>query len=238
MANRNDQGRYITTGEKIRNFTGWAFIIAVFLELVALPFYRNLNQVKEEQTEAPIQIQHLQTLKPPPTPPPPTPTPPPTPQPHQVQQHPQSHPRPLVVHVPPVHSAGAGAAQPVYVPPKNGSPNGVPGGTGTAAPAPVETPGNCPDPNQEAHTIDVPPVDYPQAAEDAGLGEVDVVVVVTVGPSGELVGPPSIMSDPAHNGAIEREALRVARESTYAPHLVNCKPVTTPYQFIVTFTPE
>ncbi len=237
MAKPNDKGRYLTTGEKIRNFTGWAFAIAVFLELVVLPFYQSFSRVHPEQTEAPIKFYHLQTIKPP-TPPPPTPTPPPTPQPKVVQQHQQPNPKPLVVQPPRVHSGGPGEAQPAYHAPPHGGENGVPGGTGTASPAPVETPGNCPDPNQDAHTIDVPPVEYPQAAEDAGLGEVDVVVVVTVGPTGALVGAPSIMSDPAHNGAIEREALRVARETTYAPHLENCKPVTTPYQFIVTFTPE
>lgn len=232
------QGRYITTGERIRNFTGWAFVIAIFLELIALPFYHQYGNTHEEATEAPFVVKHLQTLKPPPTPPPPTPTPPPTPQPHQTPQHhvvPQQ--QRLRVNLQHVTSHGAGPSEQTYTPPPHSSTNGVPMGTATTAPpAPVSTPASCPNPNQEAHTVEQAQPDYPESAQELGLGPVTVVVIVTVGPSGNLVNA-TIGSDPAHNSAIEQEALRVARTTTYAPHLVDCKPVTSDYQYVIDFEP-
>lgn len=237
MADDNGKkGRYLTTGEKIRNFTGWAFALAVFLELIALPFYHQYGSSEAEATEKPITITK-QTIKPPPTPPPPTPTPPPTPQPHQTPQ-PQVHqvqPQ-LRVNLQHVHSSGAGPATEHYVPPKNGSENGVPQGQGTPPPAPPATPASCPDPNREAHVVDQAAADYPEAAQELGLGDVTVEVKVTVGPSGELVGEEIYQS--GHNAEIDREALRVARASTYAPKLVNCQPTTGDYLFLVEFTPS
>ncbi len=234
-------GRYLTTGERIRNFTGWAFAIAVFLELVAVPFYHHYGHPASEQTERPITITK-ETIKPPPTPPPPTPTPPPTPVPRQTPQHQVvSPPRPVLVHPPKLtNNSGQGHVEQRYIPPKNActGPSCTGAATSTAPPAsPAPTPAACPDPNQEAHTIEQAQPNYPQSASELGLGPVTVVVIVTVGPTGNLVGA-TIGSDPAHNSAIEQEALRVARTTTYAPHLVNCKPVTSEYQYVIDFEPD
>jgi TonB family protein len=78
---------------------------------------------------------------------------------------------------------------------------------------------------------------YPESATEENLGPVEVVVIVTVGPSGNLVDA-TIGSDPSHNSAIEHEALRVARTTTYAPHLVDCKPVTDEYRYLIDFNPD
>jgi protein TonB len=236
-----EKGRYLTTGEKIRNFTGWAFAITLVLELIAVPFYHHYGHPAQEQTEKPITISK-ETIKPPPTPPPPTPTPPPTPQPRQTPQpHVVSPPRPMKISPPKLHSnSGAGPVTQRYVPPKNAcsGANCLGPATSTAPPAPpAPTPASCPDPSQEAHTLQVAQPNYPESAQELGLGEVTVEVVVTLGPSGNVLSA-SIGSDPAHNSAIEMEALRVARMTTYAPKLENCKPVTSQYQYLVTFTPD
>ncbi len=237
-----NKGRYLTTGEKIRNFTGWAFLIAICLELIALPFYHQYGHPGEEQTEKPITIER-QTIKPPPTPPPPTPTPPPTPVPQQTPQH---HvvvaPRPMKITPPKVsHVGGSGPAQQTYHPPKNAcsGPACMGQSTSTAPPqtAPPATPASCPDPNREAHTVELAQPDYPESASELGLGPVEVTVVVTIGPDGQLVNA-TIASDPSHNSAIEHEALRVARTTTYAPHLVDCKPVTDDYRYVIDFNPD
>lgn len=240
MAKPDDQGRYLTTGEKIRNFTGWAFALAILIEVVALPFYHQWGNSHAEATEPPLNITH-ETIKPPPTPPPPTPTPPPTPQPRQTpQQHVAAPQRPVLVHPPKSSNAGTGPSEHTYVPPKNacsGS-NCTGSATSTAPPAPpAPTPAACPDPNQQAHVVDQAQPDYPEQAEEMNLGPVEVVVIVTVGPSGNLVDA-SVQSDPSHNSSIEREALRVARATTYAPHLINCKPVTDEYRYIIDFNPD
>ncbi|MHB8434026.1 MAG: energy transducer TonB [Candidatus Tyrphobacter sp.] len=234
MANKDDRSRYLTTGERIRNFTGWAFALAIFLELIALPFYHSLNQVQSGPTEKPFTIAK-QTIKPPPTPPPPTPTPPPTPQPRQTPQHVvHPNPRPLLVHPPPVHSQGAGSqTQTHYTPPPNASVNGNPQGTATASPA-AATPASCPNPNREATVISKATADYPQSAQELNLGDVTVEIKVTVGASGTLQDATVYSS--SHNMAIDQAALRAARESTYAPKLVNCVPTVGIYLFDVTFT--
>ena len=237
MADDNGKkDRYLTTGEKIRNFTGWAFAVAVLIELVALPFYHQYGNTETQSTEPPIHIEH-QTIKPPPTPPPPTPTPPPTPQPHQTPQPQQHQQQPtLKVHQIHLQSQGQGPSYHAYSPPPHGSYNGTQTGTSTASPAPAATPASCPDPNREAHVVEQAQADYPQSAEELGLGDVTVEVKVTVGPSGELVSEEIYQS--GHNAEIDREALRVARASTYAPKLVNCAPTTGDYLFDVEFTPS
>ncbi|MGH7737468.1 MAG: TonB family protein [Candidatus Tyrphobacter sp.] len=231
------KGSYLTTGEKIRNFTGWAFGVAIILELIALPFFHQYGSTEAQATEKPITIIH-QTIKPPPTPPPPTPTPPPTPQPHQTPQHVvhQVQQR-LLVHAPHQHSSGSGQATQRYIAPKSGSEIGTPQGTATTAPpAPAATPASCANPYRQATVADEAQANYPEAAQELGLGEVTVSVKVTVGASGRLLAETIVQS--GHNGEIDREALRVARDSTYAPKLVNCVPTTGEYLFLVTFSPD
>ncbi len=228
-----DKNRYITTGERIRNFTGWAFVIAILIEVVLAPFYHNPNNAESQATEPPINIVH-QTIKPPPTPPPPTPTPPPTPAP-QHQQQPHPNPQPIRVNLVHTTSHGAGPSEEHVTQPKHGSENGVPTGTGTAPPAPPATPG-CAIPFRDA-TLDTGATpEYPQSAIDENLGRVQVQVEVTVGPSGSLEG--ATIYSGSGNSAIDREALRVARESTYRPKIVNCEPTSGSYLYLVDFVPD
>jgi protein TonB len=78
--------------------------------------------------------------------------------------------------------------------------------------------------------------EYPDAAREQGLGEVQVAVKVTIGPSGSLVN--ATISQSAGNMALDQAALAAARQSTYAPKIVNCEPVTGDYLFRVTFDPN
>ncbi|HEY9086387.1 MAG TPA: energy transducer TonB [Candidatus Tyrphobacter sp.] len=229
-----DKNRYITTGERIRNYTGIAFVIAILIELVLAPFYHNPTTTETAATAAPITVAR-QTIKPPPTPPPPTPTPPPSPQPHQQQQQPHPNPRPLTVHLQHTTSHGAGPSEEHVTQPVHGSENGVPSGTGTASPAPA-APAGCANPYQEAHTLQEASPEYPQSAIDLGLGRVEVTVIVTIGPSGNLES--ATIGSGSGNSAIDHDALRVARLTTYAPKMENCQPITSQYKYLVDYNPD
>jgi TonB family protein len=78
--------------------------------------------------------------------------------------------------------------------------------------------------------------DYPDSARDLGLGPVTVLVEVTVSPSGALTDANVYKS--SGNSAIDREALRAAHQSTYAPKLVNCSPTSGQYLFRAEFNPD
>lgn len=59
------------------------------------------------------------------------------------------------------------------------------------------------------------------------------VVTVTVGPEGVVQKAVMYKSTATPDG--DKEALRVARESTYTPKVVDCKPTTGVYRFRVDF---
>jgi TonB family protein len=63
-----------------------------------------------------------------------------------------------------------------------------------------------------------------------------VLVEVTIGPHGELVDA-SVQSS-SHNQAIDQAAIRAAKQSQYAPRLVNCVPTTGSYIFRAEFNPD
>jgi periplasmic protein TonB len=238
MANKDDKGHYLTTGERIRNFTGWAFALAILLELITAPFAHQYGGNAQQAKEVVTQIRHIK-VKPPPTPPPPTPTPPPTPQPHTTPQpHVQTNNRPVLVHPPKVTTNGAGGNQQTYHAPKNAcsGPNCTGTATQTAPPAPVATQASCPVPNKAATVIDKADAEYPESVEELNLGNVDVGVEVTVGASGQLQAA-SIYSS-SHNSQLDQSALRAARSSTYSPELVNCVPTVGTYLFLVTFSQD
>ena len=152
---------------------------------------------------------------------------------------------PLKVNVPKTTSnnSSTSTSENKYVAPKGGSENGAPGGTGTAAPgpaAPAAPPGTpkpaCKTPYQDATVVQQAQPDYPDSARELGLGEVQVAVQVTIGPSGNLVD--AKVSQSAGNMALDQAALSAARQSTYAPKIVNCQPVQGDYLFRVTFDPN
>lgn len=78
--------------------------------------------------------------------------------------------------------------------------------------------------------------DYPQAARELGLGRVNVVVQVTVSPTGSVLG--ETISQSGGNMAIDQAALAAARQTQYAPKLVNCQPVTGDTQILFPFDPQ
>ncbi len=117
-----------------------------------------------------------------------------------------------------------------------------PAGKGHATSAPVSTapPGtpkpSCPNPNVNATTTNPVQPDYPESARDLGLGPVTVQIEVTLAASGNLISASVYKS--ANNMALDQAALRAARQTTYSPKLVDCKPVTGTYLFTADFTTE
>jgi len=84
--------------------------------------------------------------------------------------------------------------------------------------------------------VQVAAPDYPESAREQGLGSVQVTVVVTIAPSGSLVS--ATIGQGSGNMAIDQAALATARQSTYAPKIVDCQPVQGQYNFKVTFDPN
>jgi len=239
-----DNSPFITTGERVANFMGWAFVISIIVHLAVGPLLPRMNQHTEEQTVEKVSVTKKITVKPP-TPPPPTPTPPPpktTPPPKPQPEH-QQQTR-IKLNVPHTTSKSTStSSETKYVPPKTGSEQGVPQGTvASAPPAPVSTapPGTpkpaCKTPYQDATVVNQAQPEYPDAARDLGLGEVQVAVTVTIGPEGNLVD--AKISQSAGNMSLDQAALAAARQSTYAPKIVNCQPTTGSYYFKVTFDPN
>jgi protein TonB len=242
---KKDNSPYITTGEHVANFMGWAFAISLLVHFFLVPILPNMKQHTEEQTVEKVSVTKKITVKPP-TPPPPTPTPPPPKQtpPPKPQPQKQQQVR-LKLNVPKTTSKSSSTTttENKYVPPPAGSEQGVPQGTvASAPPAPVSTapPGTpkpaCKTPYQDATVVNQAQPEYPDAARDLGLGEVQVAVTVTIGPEGNLVD--AKISQSAGNMSLDQAALAAARQSTYAPKIVNCQPTTGSYYFKVTFDPN
>jgi TonB family protein len=239
-----DHSPFITTGERVANFMGWAFVISIALHFALGPLLPRLNQHTEEQTVEKVSVTKKIQVKVP-TPPPPTPTPPPpksTPPPKPQQQQ-QQQPK-LKLNVPKTTShSNTTSTETKYVPPPKGNEQGVPQGTvASAPPAPVSTapPGTpkpaCKTPYQDATVVNQVTPEYPDQARDLGLGEVQVAVEVTIGPQGNLID--AKIAQTANNMSMDQAALAAARQSTYAPKIVNCQPTTGTYLFRVTFDPN
>ena len=78
--------------------------------------------------------------------------------------------------------------------------------------------------------------DYPDSARDLGLGPALVPVVVTVDEKGTVVA--ASLFKTSGNSALDRAAILAARQSTYAPQLVNCAPTTGTYMFNAHLDPD
>jgi len=244
MPNKNDSP-FITTGERVRSFIGWAFVLSIAIHFMFAPFLKNMTQHSDQQEVEKVSVTKKIIVKPP-TPPPPTPTPPPVKQTPQPQQKPQSQPQPKLKVQPPKttsNNSSTTSTESKYVAPKQGSESGVPSGQGSAAPAPAAPsapPGTprpaCKTPYQDATAVQAVTPDYPDQAREQGLGEVQVTVIVTISPSGSLVN--ATIGQGSGNMSIDQAALSAARQSTYAPKIVNCQPVEGTYNFKVTFDPN
>lgn len=241
-----DKSPFITSGTRFRNYLGVAFVISLVVHALFAPFLKNMTQASESQQVEKVSVTKKITVKPP-TPPPPTPTPPPpkmTPPPKQQIQQPQPK---LVVHPPKTTSNNnTSASENKYIPPKSGSENGVPAGNGTASPAPVVTVGPpastptpkpaCATPYQEATAVNTAPVDYPDQAREANVGVVQVNVIVSLSATGAPTS--ATLQNSSGNMFIDSEAKRAAMQSTYAPKIVACQPISSQYIFKVTFDPN
>jgi TonB family protein len=108
-------------------------------------------------------------------------------------------------------------------------------GPAKAAYAIAESP-PCPNPVQDASTIKSAAPVYPASARALGLDIVSVVVEVTVSPHGTATAAKLLRS--TGNPAIDQAALRAALDSTYAPRLVNCLPVTGEAMTRIDFDPR
>ncbi|MBV9149053.1 MAG: energy transducer TonB [Candidatus Eremiobacteraeota bacterium] len=235
---------FLTTGERVRNFLGWAFVISLAGHLVLGPLIPFKQTHAEEQQVEKVSLMKKTKVKVP-TPPPPTPTPKPTeppkstPQPKQPQKQQQ-----LKVNLVKTHTTtGAGPSEPAYTAPKSGSENGAPNAQGTpagggghqvAAPTPTPKPA-CADPFRDATMTNGVSPEYPESAKEQGLGPVTVIVKITLSPGASVESATVLQS--SGNMAIDQAAMLAARQSSYAPKLVNCAPAEGTYSFRANFDP-
>ncbi|MDQ6932545.1 MAG: energy transducer TonB [Candidatus Eremiobacteraeota bacterium] len=243
-----------TPGDRVKNFLGWAFVISFAVHLLGGPLIPWKQTHSEEQQVEKVSVTKKIKVKPP-TPPPPTPTPPPptpppksTPPPvHSTQPPPQPK---LKVEPPKTKSNNAGttSSESKYNVTK-GSQNGVPTGVKNAPPAapaaaaakvPVSTPPPptptpkpaCAVPNSEAVATNKYQPETPEIAKQAGAtGTAEVEVSLSAG--GSVTGT-SILKTTG-NSALDTEALKAARMSSYSPKKENCVPVAGDYKFVVEF---
>lgn len=181
----------------------------------------------------------------------PTPAPTPTPPPPSRSSPPpvqSSNPPPLLVHPPATtHNSDDSSSQARYTPAPGGREIGEPQGTGTAAPAattaplataapiPTPTPRSCSQPHQDAATTQKAEADYPELARQQGaVGSVTVKVNLSANGSVADLG----VYKSSGNSALDREALKAARNSRYSPEVEACEKVAGQYLFVVDFTSQ
>lgn len=220
--------RFLTTGERIGGYVGWGFILALTLHAVLVPFARAPGQPAAGPQQPSIMNVATLPKKPPPTPPP-TPTPPP----HHVvrprESQPSSQARPRPPHVP----NAVGSPQP---PVQSTTEPTTPANVGlpvSASPIAQATVAACPQPDQDAHTVTLAAPEYPPLAEQEGAGERVVQVAVTISPAGSVVNEAIVSTSGI--ASIDRDALRVARETTYAPRIEDCRPVQGTYKYVIDY---
>lgn len=225
---------YITTGERIRTYLALAFLLSLLLNAASTLVMPDLTRIRADDAPPPtvtIDHRHPSIARTPP------PTPPPTPAPRRPQ-HAVS--KPIAVAVP--HTSAVSPHGPVarpYVAPKTAGAdagNG-PDAIGSTAPLATALPATpapqCATPNQEASVTDAVAPDYPDSARGLGYGLVSVLVEVTLDAKGSLTEAKIAQS--SGNAALDASALQAARESTYAPKIVNCEPAAGTYIFRADF---
>ncbi|MDQ6929815.1 MAG: TonB family protein [Candidatus Eremiobacteraeota bacterium] len=250
MADKKESSPYMTTGGRVRNFLGWAFVISLFAHGLLGPLIPFKQTHTQDQETEKVSVTKRVKVKVP-TPPPPTPTPKPTPQPKttpppkKVETKPQPK---LLIQPPKTNSNSGGPSQAKYVPVKNGSTSGVPAGQGTAAPAPVTTaaagpPASTPTPKpacatpmKDATMVNGVSPEYPESAREANLGPVTVVVKIVLSASAGVLDASVIQS--SNNSAVDRAAISAAKQSSYSPKVENCAPVQGSYSFRANFDPS
>jgi TonB family protein len=95
---------------------------------------------------------------------------------------------------------------------------------------------SCDDPFRDGRVVKAVSLGYPDSAMKLNLGPLTVLVEVTVNPDGTLASSTIFRS--SGNADVDQAALSEARASTYAPKLVDCKPVSGQYLFRAEFNPS
>jgi protein TonB len=221
------RARFITTGERVGGFVGWAFVIAIAIHATLVPFIRAPGLPEQ----APPERATIVTLaSPPPPTAPPTPTPPP---PRAQRQRPRQNQARFRAPVPQLRNKRAGPPE-ISVNPTTGPVAGnVVVGPPSAPPIPAATVAACPDPDREARTLSLAPPEYPVSAMQEGAGEREVQVAVTISPVGAVLDESIVQTSGI--ASIDRDALRVARETTYAPRIEDCRPVLGTYKYVIDY---
>jgi TonB family protein len=96
-------------------------------------------------------------------------------------------------------------------------------------------PASCGAPDRPASVVRSAIPETPAFAQISGAAG-DVVVRVDLMPDGSLQD--AAVAQSSGSAALDREALRVARESEYSPALESCRAVPGSYLFTVTFDPD
>ena len=242
-----------TVGQRVRNFLGWAFLISIGIHFLVLPLVIRYNpnhaeQPDVEKVSVSKKVKVVVPTPPPPTPTPPPPTPPPKQTPPPVKQtNPPPQPKLKVNVVHTTSKSDTGPAEAKYNV-KQGSESGVPQGNvasapvsnataaATAPPTPPPTPTptprpQCAVPNADPHTISASPPDTPEMAKEQGISG-EVWVQVSLDAAGHVTGT-SVIKTPS--AILNSAAISAARESTYAPEIVDCKPTGGTYKFVAVF---
>jgi TonB family protein len=94
---------------------------------------------------------------------------------------------------------------------------------------------SCAAPHVDAHTTLKAEADYPQLAQAQGaIGTASVRVALSE--TGAVTGADIYKS--SGNAALDREAIKAARNSRYAPEIEDCQKVPGRYLFVVDFTSQ
>ncbi len=107
-----------------------------------------------------------------------------------------------------------------------------------ASPSPIimTTPpsaATCVMPFRDAEPIHAVTPDYPDTARKRNLGQAHVMVLVTLSPKGAVMS--ARVQHSSGDLSIDMAALDAARKTTYAPKIVDCKPITGTYLFFADF---
>jgi protein TonB len=246
------------SGQRVRSFLGWAFLISLLIHAVTLLLVPSTQQEAKKEEPEKVSVSKKVTVKvptpPPPTPTPPPPTPPPKATPPPVKQT-NPPPQPKLKVNPPKTTSQSKSASSVqrYIAPAAGNENGNPNGTSNSAPpapvatgipaTPAPTPipptptpkPQCPNPNMEATVTNQVDPDYPDMARQQGI-EGTTQVKVSLDATGAITGATVYKS--AGNIQLDNAAIAAAKASKYAPEIVNCVKTAGSYLFRADFSSQ
>lgn len=233
---------------RTRNFLGWAFGISLIIHLALGPFFSGFQALKAQNKDVEkVSIEKKTPIKPPTPPPtqPPTPPPPKQTPPPEVKNSPPPAVK-LKVNVPKTTAKNVGGPSERQYNVTKGSQEGIPQGTaptGPPAPAPTQPPATAPPPTPtpkpacNVPNVDPKPItkvepDYPELARQQGAAGVSNVRV-TLDATGRVTN--TKIEKSAGNQALDNEAMRAAKATSFSPEIRNCDKVPGDYLFVATF---